>query len=174
MSKVRALWTALAALAAALLLTVAQTGTADAATYTMLANFKTNTCLAEDGSNAPAYVDNCDGNHSLYWTFAWKTGSGNAAELINLHSSLCLSVKGTAKPVYIGKCAENHAQWWYAGAKYTWEGGGKLGVEYSIVNAHTGLCLWWTGSSMVQATCSGADGAGDLWYWIGSPISHKA
>jgi hypothetical protein len=54
--------------------------------------------------------------------------------------------------------------------RLSWEGGGKLGAEYSIVNYHTGLCLWWKGH-MAQAKCSGADDAGDLWYWTGATIS---
>jgi hypothetical protein len=177
MSKVRAFWITLAALAAALLFgvaqtgpAVAQTGPADAVIYSLLDNFQTNTCLAEHGNGAPAYLDNCGPNHSFYWTFPWETGHGNATELINLHSGLCLTVHGTATAVYIAKCTENHAQLWYGGAKYAWAGGGKRGVEYTIVNYHTGLCLWWTGH-VVQAECSGADHAGDLWYWTGPTIS---
>jgi hypothetical protein len=74
----RAPWTALAALAAALLFTVAQTGSADAQTgsvraamYSLLDNFQTNTCLVQHGYAAPAYLDNCGPNHSFYWTFSW-------------------------------------------------------------------------------------------------------
>jgi hypothetical protein len=176
MSKMRTHRAALAALAGALLLAVtpagsavAQTGSANATAYSLLDNFQTNTCLAEHGGNAPAYLDSCGPNHSFYWSFSWKTGHGNATELINLHSGSCLSVHGTQAPVYMGKCKENHAQLWYGGAKYAWEGGGKLGVEYTIVNYHTGLCLWWTGR-LVQAACSGADHAGDLWYGTGPTI----
>jgi hypothetical protein len=173
MSKARASWTALAALFAALLFAFAQTGSAAAqagTTFSMLDNFETNTCLVEHGNNAPAYLDNCGPNHSFYWTFSWQTGQGNATELVNLHSRLCLSVHGTAAPVYVGKCGGNHAQLWFAGAKYPWPGGGKRGAEYTIVNYHTGLCLWWTGH-MVQAACNGADHAGDLWYWTGPTIT---
>jgi hypothetical protein len=92
--------------------------------------------------------------------------------LINLHSGRCLSVDGTAAPVYIGKCTGNHAQLWYGGAKYAWQGGGKHGVEYTIVNYHTGLCLWWKGH-MVQAACSGTNYAGDLWYWTGPTMTNS-
>jgi hypothetical protein len=177
MSKVRAFWAALAAVATALFFVVtptgsaiAQTGSADALTFSLLDNFETNTCLAEHGYDVPTYLDNCGPNHSFYWTFSWQTGQGNATELINLHSRLCLSVYGTKAPVYVGKCAENHAQLWYGGAKYPWPGGGKRGVEYTIVNDHTGLCLWWTGH-LIQAACNGADHAGDLWYWTGPTIT---
>jgi hypothetical protein len=174
MSKARAFWTALAIPATALILAVTPTDSAVAhaspATYSLLDNFQTNTCLAEHGHNSSAYLDNCGPNHSFYWTFSWETGHGNATELINLHSGLCLSVHGTAPGVYIGKCAENHAQLWYAGVKYTWPGGGKGRAEYTIVNYHTGLCLWWTGH-MTQAKCNGADHAADLWYWTGPALS---
>jgi hypothetical protein len=184
MSKIRAYRTILAVLAVALLSAVAptssaiaqtgsaiaRTGSADAATFSLLDNFQTNTCLVEHANNAPAYLDNCGPNHSFYWTFSWETGQGNATELINLHSRLCLTVHGTAAPVYVAKCGGNHAQLWYGGVKYVWAGGGKRAAEYTIVNDHTGLCLWWTGH-VVQAACSGADHAGDLWYWTGPTIS---